>query len=332
MTSTSLSLKDIYKLAYDSMISNGCNEENANALAKTVQTAERDGSHSHGLFRIPGYVKALRSGKVNGKARPSIEKITPSVLRVKGKNCFAPIAQELGLKELVNITRQVGVGVLSLTEIHHFAALWPEVEYLAENDLVGIACTAYMPSVAPAGGKKAFFGTNPIAFAYPVPGKTPIVYDMATAAMAQGEVQIAARDGKKVPLGTGLSRNGELTEDPKKILEGVLLPFGGYKGSAIALMVELLAAGVTGESFSYEAKEKDNGDGGPPQGGQIVISLSPKLIAGDSWVEHIADFYAKLSSIDGVRIPGERRHQNRLDPSPRKINSQLVDTIRGLIK
>ena len=332
MTSTNLSLKEIYKLAYDSMISNGCNEENATALAKIVQTAERDGSHSHGLFRIPGYVKALRSGKVNGKARPSIEKITPSVLRVKGKNCFAPIAQELGLKELVNITRQVGVGVLSLTEIHHFAALWPEVEYLAENDLVGIACTAYMPSVAPAGGKKAFFGTNPIAFAYPVPGKTPIVYDMATAAMAQGEVQIAARDGKKVPLGTGLSRNGELTEDPKKILEGVLLPFGGYKGSAIALMVELLAAGVTGESFSYEAKEKDNGDGGPPQGGQIVISLSPKLIAGDSWVEHIADFYAKLSSIDGVRIPGERRHQNRLDPSPRKINSELVDTIRGLIK
>ena len=332
MTSTSLSLKEIYKLAYDSMISNGCNEENATALAKIVQTAERDGSHSHGLFRIPGYVKALRSGKVNGKAQPSIEKITPSVLRVKGKNCFAPIAQELGLKELVNITRQVGVGVLSLTEIHHFAALWPEVEYLAENDLVGIACTAYMPSVAPAGGKKAFFGTNPIAFAYPVPGKTPIVYDMATAAMAQGEVQIAARDGKEVPLGTGLSRNGELTEDPKKILEGVLLPFGGYKGSAIALMVELLAAGVTGESFSYEAKEKDNGDGGPPQGGQIVISLSPKLIAGDSWVEHIADFYAKLSSIDGVRIPGERRHQNRLDPSPRKINSQLVDTIRGLIK
>ena len=155
---------------------------------------------------------------------------------------------------------------------------------------------------------------------------------MATAAMAQGEVQIAARDSKKVPLGTGLSRNGELTEDPKKILDGVLLPFGGYKGSAIALMVELLAAGVTGESFSYEAKEKDNGDGGPPQGGQIVISLSPKLIAGDSWVEHIANFYAKLSSIDGVRIPGERRHQNRLDPSPRKINSELVDTIRGLIK
>ena len=332
MTSTSLSLKEIYKLAYDSMISNGCNEENATALAKIVQTAERDGSHSHGLFRIPGYVKALRSGKVNGKAQPSIEKITPCVLRVKGKNCFAPIAQELGLKELVNITRQVGVGVLSLTEIHHFAALWPEVEYLAENDLVGIACTAYMPSVAPAGGKKAFFGTNPIAFAYPVPGKTPIVYDMATAAMAQGEVQIAARDSKKVPLGTGLSRNGELTEDPKKILDGVLLPFGGYKGSAIALMVELLAAGVTGESFSYEAKEKDNGDGGPPQGGQIVISLSPKLIAGDSWVEHIANFYAKLSSIDGVRIPGERRHQNRLDPSPRKINSELVDTIRGLIK
>ena len=331
MTTTSFTLQEIFELAYKVMIKNGCNESNANALAKIVQSAERDGSHSHGLFRIPGYVKALRSGKVKGDALPVIKKITPNILKVSGNNCFAPLAQEMGLKEIVQITKKLGVGVLSLTEIHHFAALWPEVEYLAENNLVGIACTAYMPSVAPAGGNTPFFGTNPIAFAYPIPGKNPIVYDMATAAMAQGEVQIAARDEKKVPLGTGLDGDGQLTDDPKKILEGVLLPFGGYKGSAIALMVELLAAGVTGENFSYEAKENDNGDGGPPQGGEIIIALSPEIIGGSGWSKHVKDFYSRLSSIKGARIPGERRHKNRLDTGPREINTNLVNSINSLL-
>ena len=332
MTSIGLSLNEIYKLAYDTMVVNGCDDANATALAKIICSAERDGSHSHGLFRVPGYVKALRSGKVNGKAKPIVERLTPSVIKVRGENCFAPLAQEIGLKELVEATNKLGVGLLSLTGIHHFAALWPEVEYLAENNLVGIACTAYMPSVAPFGGKKPFFGTNPIAFSYPIPGAEPIVYDMATAAMAQGEVQIAARDKRKVPVGTGLDINGELTDDPKKILQGVLLPFGGYKGSAVALMVELLAAGVTGEHFSYEAKENDNGDGGPPQGGQLIIAISPKLIAGKNWEEHSKEFLSRLSSIDGVRVPGKRRYQNRLNNGPRNINADLVETIKGLLK
>ena len=332
MTTISLTLKEIYQITYDVMLANGCDDSNACALAKIVQIAERDGSHSHGLFRVPGYVKALKSGKVKGRAKPLIKKLAPSIIRIEGGNCFAPLAQDIGLKEIVSVTKKLGVGILSLTEIHHFAALWPEVEYLAENGLVGIACTAYMPSVAPAGGNKAFFGTNPISFAYPIPGENPIVYDMATAAMAQGEVQIAARDGKKVPLGTGLDGRGQLTDDPNKILEGVLLPFGGYKGSAIALMVELLAAGLTGERFSYEAKENDNGDGGPPQGGQIIIALSPKIIGGDTWVEHAKDFHSRLSSIEGVRIPGERRHKNRLNFGPREINADLVKSIKKLLK
>ena len=132
----------------------------------------------------------------------------------------------------------------------HFAALWPETEFLAEHGLVGLACTAFKPSVAPAGARQAFFGTNPLSFAWPRPDAAPLVFDMATATLAKGDVQIAARDGKTVPLGTGLGPDGEPTQDPAAILKGVLLPFGGYKGSAIALMVELLAAGLTGDYFS----------------------------------------------------------------------------------
>ena len=327
-----LTLEEISKLAHDAMTANGCDEANAAALADIVTRAERDGSHSHGLFRIPGYVKALRSGKVDGAASPTVEKRGASIVRVDGHGGFAPLAQARGLPALAEVAQAEGVGVLSLTGIHHFAALWPESEYLAERGLVGIACTAYMPMVAPAGATEKLFGTNPISFAWPRPDATPVCFDMATASMAMGDLQIAARDGKQVPPGTGLDVDGKATTDPAKIAKGMLLPFGGYKGSAIALMVELLAAGLTGESFSYEARERDNGDGGPPRGGELVIALSPQKIAGEGWAEHVEAFMKRLTGLDGVRVPGERRHKNRLDKGPRAINAGLVRSIQELLE
>ena len=331
MSTKDLSLDEIYSLAKNVMLANGCDTANAEALADIICRAERDGSHSHGLFRVPGYVKALRSGKVDGKAKPTIKHLTPAVIQVDGHGCFAPLAQAVGLPALTEATEKIGIAALSLVGVHHFAALWPETEYLADRGFVGIACTAYMPAVAPAGSNEALFGTNPLSFAWPRPGHNPVVYDMATASMAMGDVQIAARDGREVPLGTGLDANGQPTTDPAAIAKGVLLPFGGYKGSAIAMMVELLAAGMTGEQFSFEARDTDNKDGGPPRGGEMIIGMSPAIIAGDGWQDHVEGFVQKLSNIDGVRMPGARRHKNRMDKGPRPINSALIETINSLL-
>ena len=273
----------------------------------------------------------MRSGKVDGKAKPTIKHLTPAVIQVDGHGCFAPLAQAVGLPALAEVTEKIGIAALSLVGVHHFAALWPETEYLADRGFVGIACTAYMPAVAPAGSNEALFGTNPLSFAWPRPGHNPVVYDMATASMAMGDVQIAARDGREVPLGTGLDANGQPTTDPAEIAKGVLLPFGGYKGSAIAMMVELLAAGMTGEQFSFEARDTDNKDGGPPRGGEMIIGMSPAIIAGDGWQDHVEGFVQKLSNIDGVRMPGARRHKNRMDKGPRSINLALFETINSLL-
>ena len=243
------------------------------------------------------------------------------------------MGHQVGIPVLAEAAKKTGVAVLAMTHIHHMAALWPEVEAVAEYNLVGMACTAYMPAVAPAGAIKPLFGTNPISFAWPRPGKMPVVFDMATAAMAMGEVQIAAREGHSVPPGTGLDSNGEATTNPAEITDGgVLLPFGGYKGSAIAMMVELLAAGLVGENFSFEAREGDNGDGGPPQGGQFILALSPEMIAGSGWGAHCELFFDRLNALDGVRLPGERRHKNRLSDAPREINTALVEKIRSLME
>ena len=331
MNTISLSLDEIYQLANKTLLANGCDEENANILSDTIMRAERDGSLSHGLFRLPAYVASLKSKKVNGKARPEIKKISSSVIKVLGNHALAPMVLKLGLPELIKLAKETGVAILAITNSHHMAAMWPETEAVAEEGLAAFACTSYKPMVAPAGAKKALFGTNPISFAWPRPGKTPVVYDMATAAMAMGEVQVAAREGHKVPIGTGLNKDGKETTDPNEIAKGgVLLPFGGYKGSGIAMMVELLAGALIGETFSYETAEKDNKDGGPPSGGEFILAMSPEKIAGPNWDKHSNEFFEKMKSMEGVRLPGERRHKNRLDKGPRNINEELINKIKSL--
>ena len=331
MNTVSLTLNEILELAKKTLLVNGCDEKNASILADTIMRAERDGSVSHGLFRLPAYVAGLKSKKINGKARPELENVAPSIIKVFGNNAVAPMVLSLGLPAVIELAKKNGVAVLAIKNSHHMAALWPETEAIAEAGLVGIACTSYKPAVAPAGATKPLYGTNPISFAWPRPGKTPVVYDMATASMAMGEVQIAKREGHKVPLGTGLTKEGKETTDPGEIADGgVILPFGGYKGSSIAMMVELLAGALIGENFSFETAAKDNNDGGPPSGGEFIIAISPDKISGKDWDKHADEFFSKMSAMDGVRLPGERRHKNRLNKGPRNINEELVNKIKSL--
>jgi delta1-piperideine-2-carboxylate reductase len=331
MKTLSLTLDEIFELAKKILLANGCDEETASILADLIMKAERDGSLSHGLFRLPAYVSGLKSGKINGKARPDVNKISPSVIKVSGNNCLAPMVLSKGLPELIKTAKENGVAVLAINNSHHMAAMWSETEAIAEEGLVAFACTSYKPAVAPAGAIKPLFGTNPISFAWPRPGKTPVVFDMATASMAMGEVQVAKREGHKVPLGTGLTKEGKETTDPSEIVDGgVLLPFGGYKGSGIAMMVELLAGALVGDNFSFETADKDNNDGGPPSGGEFILAISPEKISNSGWDKHSDAFFKKMSSMEGVRLPGERRHKNRLDKSPRKINKELINKIKSL--
>ena len=331
MSTVSLTLEEIFDLAKKTLLANGCDDETASILAELIMKAERDGSLSHGLFRLPAYVLGLKSGKINGKGKPEVKKVSPSVVKVLGNNCLAPVVLNKGIPDLIKTAKENGVAILAINNSHHMAAMWPETEMIAEQGLVAFACTSYKPSVAPAGATKPLFGTNPISFAWPRPGKTPVVFDMATASMAMGEVQVAKREGHKVPLGTGLTKDGKETTNPAEIADGgVLLPFGGYKGSGIAMMVELLAGALVGDNFSFETAAKDNNDGGPPSGGEFILAISPEKISGSGWDKHADDFFKKMKSMEGVRLPGERRHKNRLDKGPRNINEELVNKIKSL--
>jgi delta1-piperideine-2-carboxylate reductase len=301
-----------------------------------MTVAERDLCHSHGLFRLPGYVTSLRSGKVNGKARPTARRIAPAVVQVDGDRGYAPLALQVGREPLAEAARANGIAALAIRRTHHFAALWIETSALAEMGLCAFAFTSYAPFVAPAGGKKPFFGTNPMSFAWPRRGKPPMVFDQASSMMARGEIQIAARDGHTVPLGAGIDADGNPTTDPNAILKGgAQLAFGGYKGASIALMIDLLAGPLIGEVTSYEAGEQDNKDGGPPAGGEFMIAIDP-LRFGDR--EHVFDhaerLFAKLLEQEGTRLPADRRYENRKKTATTgiEIPQSLYDQITAMAK
>ena len=305
--------QEIQKLVELGLEANGCNKENSSAVARTIAAAELDGCAAHGLFRMPGYVASLRSGKVNGNASPVVSRLSPGVVKVDGDHGYAPLALEKGREALIQATQENGIAAMVLVNVHHFAALWVEVEPIAEAGMVAMAFTTYKPAVVPAGAKQPLFGTNPMCFGWPRGDQRPLVFDQASAAMARGEVMIAARDGHAVPLGTGVDENGMQTTDASKIINGgALLPFGGHKGSTIAMMIELLVAGLSGQDFSFEAQKNDNNDGGPPNGGEFILAIDPNHFGdADNWLKHSESFLQLLGGMEGAHIPGDRRYANR---------------------
>ena len=272
----------------------------------------------------------MRSGKVDGHSDPKVDNHLPAIVRVDGDNGFAPLAIERGIPHLAAAARNMGVGIMAIAQTHHYSALWPETEALAEQGLAGFACVCNTPVMAPCGGDRSLFGTNPISFSWPRNGKPPVTYDMATSSMSHGDILLAARDGRDIPPGCGVDANGEPTTNPVDVLAGALLPFGGHKGSALALMVELLAAGAIGERFSFEAGLADNGDGGPARGGEFILAISPDLLAGENWEEHCETFFQQYEGIRGAKLPGARRHALRKSNSRIAINRDLLKKIRKL--
>ncbi|MCH9672844.1 MAG: Ldh family oxidoreductase, partial [Gammaproteobacteria bacterium] len=248
-----LNLTEVHELATAAFINNGVSEPQSRAVADIVTAAERDECKSHGLFRVPGYLASVKSGKVNAHGSPTVTAIAPSVLQVDADGGFAPLALEVGRAPLVKLAKEQGIAAQAIVNSYHFAALWPEVEALADEGLVAFAYVAAMRYVAPAGGVKPLYGTNPMAFAWPRDGRPPLVFDQASSASARGEIMLHQRDGHAIPEGWAIDADGNPTTDPTAALSGAQLAFGGYKGASIALMVELLAGALVGDLFSFEA-------------------------------------------------------------------------------
>ena len=310
--STSIGFTELVALLHQVFVRHGTSPEVAAVLAHNCASAERDGAHSHGVFRMPGYVSTLNSGWVSGAALPVVEDVASGFVRVDAANGFAQPALAAARALLVEKARSAGIAVLAIRNSHHFAALWPDVEPFAEEGLVALSVVNSMTCVVPHGADRPLFGTNPIAFAAPRADGPPIVFDLATSAIAHGDVQIAARNGERLVPGVGVDSLGQPTEDPRAILEGgALLPFGGHKGSALSMMVELLAAALTGGNFSFEFDWSNHPGAKTPWTGQLLIVIDPAKTAGQGFAERSQELVRQMHAAGLRRLPGDRRHRTR---------------------
>ena len=290
----------------------GCSDHVAGLIAENMATAERDGAASHGIFRVDGYISTLKSGWVDGHAEPIVTDVAPSFIRADACNGFTLVATHAARALLIAKARETGVAILAIHNSQHFGALWPDIEPFAREGFVAMSMVNSMACVVPFGGNRPVCGTNPLAFAAPRADADPLVFDQAASAMANGDVQIAARRGTSLPPGTGVDAQGQPTTDPNAVLNGgALLPFGGYKGASIAMMVEIMAAALTGGKFSFEVDWSEHPGAVIPHTGQFILLIDPHLAAVRPFAERIEELIAQLRDAGVERLPGERRYAAR---------------------
>lgn len=313
MTDVHLTLDDLRTLARTTLRRVGLASDHADAIAETMVAGERDGCASHGIYRLLVAANSVAKGVAVPDAVPVVSEPAPALVKVDGQGGFAQLPFERGLPLLVEKAQQNGIAALAITNAVHFAALWPEVEAVTAHGLVALAFTPSHAWVAPAGGTKPVFGTNPIAFGWPRRGRDPFVFDFATSAVARGEIELHRRAGKPVPEDWGYDAAGNPTTDAAAVLDGAMRTFGGHKGSALAAMVELLAGPLIGDMTSAESIAADAGRGGSPIGGELILALDPERFLGAGLEDRFAAAEAMFHTIEaqGARLPSSRRYAAR---------------------
>lgn len=329
-----MSLAEVRALARSTLLAVGLSADHAAAVAETMVAGERDGCASHGIYRLLIAVNSVRRGTVVTDAVPAITEPAPALVRVDGQGGFAQLAFELGMPLLAAKARTHGIAAMALTNVVHFAALWPEMEALATDGLVALAVTPSHAWVAPAGGTVPVFGTNPIAFGWPRPHKPPFVFDFATSVVARGEIELHRRNGRPVPSDWGYDADGRPSTDAAAVLDGAMRTFGGHKGSALAAMVELLAGPLIGEMTSAESIAADAGRGGSPLGGELIVAIDPAGFLGATVAEHLARAETMFDKIEkqGARLPSARRYAARARSVTEGVDipAELLADIRAL--
>lgn len=306
-----LTLDDVLDLSLDALVGCGASRSNAMPVAESIRDAEADGIRNVGLNYLPHYCDHLLCGKVDGKVRATWHQSAPGVVLCDARNGFAHTAFMCALDAFVNVSRQNGIGSLAINNSYAAGVIGWYVEKLANQGLVCLAFANSPAAIAPWGGKSAFFGTNPLAFAIPRRNHNPLIIDQSSSTTAKVNVVEAAKSGEPIPDTWALDRDGQPTTDAKAGLEGSMAPLGGYKGVALAMIVDLLAGGLGGPSMSFNAPEFGNTIGGPPGVGQFFVAIDPGAYA-PGFTDRAETMFEAMLSQDNVRLPGERRHQHRM--------------------
>jgi (2R)-3-sulfolactate dehydrogenase (NADP+) len=326
-----ISLDRVAQIATLALTRAGANDVQASAVARSIRAAEAEGTRGIGLGYVPWYCQHLRVGKIIGSVTPVPTQLRPAVVTVDAQGGFAHPAYDAGEDLLIAAAKAQGIAILGVTNAYACGVLGYFSDRLARAGLVSITTTNASSTMAPWGGKTPFFGTNPWAFGAPRAGD-PLVIDSSSSATAYVNLATAAARNDPIPGHWALDAKGRPTTDAQAAMKGSIAPAGGHKGGALALMVEVLAAGLTGANWSFQASSLGDDHGGPPRLGQTFIAIDPGAMASD-FVPRLETLLTAMLAQDGVRLPGARRHANRIITENEGVilNDAEVKTLSDLI-
>jgi delta1-piperideine-2-carboxylate reductase len=310
-TQTKVSIARLTELVRAVFLRRGMSERDAAIMAGVVVAAERDGTRSHGIQRMRGYVDSIECGWIDPKAEPLVRQSATSLLKVDAANGFAQIALAHVASKLMELARRHGIAMASIHNSHHFAALWPDIEPFADAGFITLTMVNSRPWITAWDNTKRVLGTNPMAFACPRAVGGPVIWDQASSRMSQGDVLLHARSGRPLPEGVGVDAAGHACTDAAAVLEGgALLPFGGAKGSSIAFMVEVLVAAFGGGKFGFEDDRSAFPKATTSNTGQFVLLLDQK-VNGGGFSDRIEALLAEMAAQGVKRFPADRRYAAR---------------------
>lgn len=311
MSGVTFSLAEARDLAIAALAASNTSQANATTVAEALVLAEADRLSSHGLSRLPAYADQAIAGKVDGHAVPEVRQTRAAAILSDARTGFAFPAIEKGLAALRPAAEEAGIAVLGVANSHHFGVAGHHVEALARTGLIGIALGNSPAAIAPWGGNRPIFGTNPIAIACPRRADDPIVVDLSLSKVARGKIMVAAQKGEAIPEGWALDAEGNATTDAKAALAGSMVPLGDAKGAALVMMVEILATCLTGANFGYEASTFFNAEGPPPRVGQTFLAIAPDAMGHDGFADRVEALADAVLDQPGTRLPGVRRFAAR---------------------
>jgi (2R)-3-sulfolactate dehydrogenase (NADP+) len=320
--------QDLFRLARAALLRAGAHEMMAESAAQHLLRAEEQGLPTHGMSRVPFYCSMLRSGRADGKARPAMVVEKAGVCLIDNADGLPYESAAWAIEEVIQRARRNGIGFAGIRNSAHVGVLGIHLLKVAEAGMVGVAFTNSPAAIPPWGGKKALFGTDPVAFAFPRKGAQPIVVDLALTTVTRGKIMVAMQKGEKIPEGWALDRHGKPTTDPKEAIEqGSLFPIGGTKGAMLALAFELVCAALTGAAIGTEADSFFSEQGNKPRIGQAFLAIDPGALAGmEKYFERVETVVRTMLADEGVRLPGSKRFA-----SEKKLQQEGIEVADDLL-
>ena len=320
-----MNLFKIKKIIKNIFIKFGLNKEHALICSDAIINAELVNAHSHGLARLKMYCDRIEKNVINPKPKFKKRKISQSITHIDADNSIGFVAADIGIKEAIKNAKKTGIGLVGIKNSSHYGLSGYYAEMAVKKNLIVFCFTNAPPAIAPHGAKKSLFGTNPICFGAPTSNKIPFILDTSVSVINRGKIRVAAKNKKEIPEGVALDKFGNPTTDPKKALEGVQLPIGGFRGSGLAWMVDILSGVITGAHHGGKVKDPFDDFSGPQNVGHLFLTIKPNLFLGDykKRINENISRIKKLPKVKGVKeilYPGQNKYSRYKKNTRKKIN------------